>query len=133
MWVQARPQGRRIRILATRDKARVVTARSPQGNFSQENMDAASRLAVQAIRAIPELRWAAVDVLIRPTRILQGRSDGLLVEGLSSAPYFTEHHMVLAGDFDQFCRSIIETAEDGYSSDVNHESSEHWAPPHAWV
>lgn len=129
MWVQARPRGRRVRILAGRDKAWAVTARAPQARLSQEHIDAASRIAVHSIRAVPELHWAAVDVVIRPTLMAQGRADGLLVEGLSSAPHFTPDHLVLAGDFDQFFDSIIDAAFSSFTSDVDNEASIDSAAP----
>lgn len=107
IWAQARPVGRRVRILATREKAWVVTAQSSQGRLSEEHIYAASRLAVRAVRAIPELRWAAVNVLIRPRLLANGNPDGLLVEGLTLTPSYSPQDQVRAGDFDQFCSVII--------------------------
>lgn len=108
VWVQARIQGERVRVLATRQKAMVVTARSTQRVLDESHIYSAGKLAVEAIRAVPELRWAAVDILIRPTRLRDGRRGGLLVEGLAVSPGYSSQDYVLAGDFDSFCRKITE-------------------------
>lgn len=110
MWVQSRFQGRRVRVLATRYTSAVTTALSPQGSLQEEHILKAGRLAVEAVRAVPELRWAAVDILIRPTRLREGRRGGLLVEGISMRPRYSPLDQVIAGDFDAFCRSLIPTA-----------------------
>lgn len=107
IWVQARPVGRRVRVLATREKAWVVTAHRSQVNLSSQHIYAASRLAVRAVRAVPELRWAAVTVLIRPRLIANGVPGGLLVEGLTLTPSYSPQDQIRAGDFDQFCSVII--------------------------
>lgn len=106
-WVQTRPIGRRVRVLATREKAWVVTAHSSQARLSAEHIYLASRLAVRAVRAVPELRWAAVDVLIRPRLLAKGDREGLLVEGLSITPSYSPQDQIRAGDFDQFCAEVL--------------------------
>lgn len=108
MWVQARPLGVRLRVLATRFKSWVVATDLEKPQISRSDLDAAQRMAVQAIRAVPELQWASVDILVRPNRIRQGRTGGLLVEGITRAPVFDINDQVIAGDFDAFCRAIIE-------------------------
>lgn len=109
MWVQARSRGRRVRVLATKEKALAVTAKNNRDDLDNAHIESASRLAVQAVRAIPELRWSAVDLLVRPTRIAKNLTDGILVEGLTLAPRFSPMDMVISGDFDTFCEAIVES------------------------
>src|SRR5699024_1394828 len=89
MWAQTRLRGRRIRFLATQGRAWVATAKRNRGRLEAEHVARAGQLAVKAVRAVPELRWACVDVLIRPSRIRAGLTDGLLVEGLTLAPKYS--------------------------------------------
>lgn len=65
-------------------------------------------LAVRAVRAVQELRWAAVDILLRPGRLIKGRVGGVLVEGLTRAQKYTAKDSLVAGDFDAFCRWLVE-------------------------
>lgn len=108
MWAQARPRGRRLRALATREKSWVVTTDSGLRPLEEEYLTAAGRLAVHAIRAIPELRWAAVDLVVRPSRLKQARPGGVLIEGLTLEPQYAAKTQIIAGDFDAFSRWIIE-------------------------
>lgn len=123
MWVQSRPHGPRLRILATQKRAWVVTAGKGQQDVEEGAIQAASLVAVQAVRAVPELRWAAVDLFLRPRRIREFRRDGVLVEGLSIGPAFSAEDRIIAGNFDAFCSWIVEaedarTDEDGSRSGI---------------
>lgn len=114
MLVQARPRGRRIRILASDRESWVATVNVREKRIEDEHFEIASRLAVEAVRAIPELRWAAVDLVIRPSALREGSRTGVLVEGLTMAPRFSSEDLVLAGNLDEFCldilKGVIETA-----------------------
>lgn len=107
-WVQARPSGRHLRVLATPDKAWVITEEAPRRTLSATEVEEASRVAVRAVRAVPELRWVAVDLILRRRRLLDGRPDPVLVEGMSLTPRYSQDDHVMAGDFDEFCRHIIQ-------------------------
>lgn len=109
MWVQSRPGGERVRVLATTTKTWVVTAQAESPPLSETDINAASDLAVHAVRAVPELRWAAVDVLVDPRRTQENRLRGVLVEGLTHTPRFSNDEDVIAGDFDAFARHIVES------------------------
>lgn len=111
MWVQSRSAGPRVHVLATQQKAWMVTAPGSQQPLENEDIVAASQMAVQAVRAVPELRWAGVDLVLRPRRIRESRPGGVLVEGMSIGPAYSAEDHVIAGDFDAFCRWIVE-AED---------------------
>lgn len=106
--VQARPSGRRFRILASERKAWVVTASTKQKPSDSEQVVAACRVAVEAVRAIPELRWCAVDVVVRPSAFREGRRSSVLVEGLTLRPRYSHEDKIIAGDMDEFCRGLIE-------------------------
>ncbi|RJN32062.1 CapA family protein [Nesterenkonia natronophila] len=107
-WVQARPSGRRLRVLATPDKAWLVTERRLRQALSTAEVEAVSRVAVRAVRAVPELRWGAVDVVLRRRRLTEGRPDPVLVEGVMLNPRYSQDDHVLAGSFDEFCRLVFQ-------------------------
>ena len=108
-WVQARPAGRRVRILATPEKVWAITSETDSRPLADDLTAAAGEMAVEAVRAIPELRWAAVDTLIRQSRIRDGRPNGVLVEGLTDQPTYSTHTRLLAGDFDIFFHHLIKS------------------------
>lgn len=108
MWVQTRPPGVRLRVLATPDKSWVITSKQEPQPVSKASISAAGDLAVRAVRAVPELRWAAVDVLVRPRRLQESRPGGALIEGLTLVPKFAPEDEIIAGDFDAFAHRILE-------------------------
>lgn len=110
MRVQARSRGRHLRILASREEAAVVIAKNTPGPLDDAHLATAGKQAVEAVRAIPELHWAAVDLVVRPSRLRENRSGGVLVEGLTLTPRFSPTDRIIAGDLDGFCRSIIDDA-----------------------
>ncbi|WP_261623342.1 hypothetical protein [Nesterenkonia marinintestina] len=116
MWVQARPRGRRLRVLATQHRAWVVTVPSDSRPLEVEHLREASRLAVKAVRAIPELRWAAVDLVVRRSRLQQGRPGGILVESMTCNPAYSTEVRIIAGDFDAFSRAVIGPVNDDRAS-----------------
>lgn len=108
MWVQTRPRGRRLRVLATRGKSWVVTTKAGLRPLEEEYLAAAGQLAVHAVRAIPELSWAAVDLVVRQSRFKEGRRGGVLIEGLTLEPEYTTEDQIIVGDFDAFVRWVVE-------------------------
>jgi D-alanine-D-alanine ligase-like ATP-grasp enzyme len=113
MLVQARPKGYRLRILATSEQPRVVISQNGRNITDEAHIHAAGRRAVEAVRAIPELRWAAVDVVVRPKAFREGRDSGVMVEGLSMLPKVSSEDYIVAGDFEVFCREILEEGPSG--------------------
>ncbi|WP_225973305.1 acetate--CoA ligase family protein [Nesterenkonia natronophila] len=111
LWVQARPPGWRVRILATPTGGWVVTTKDLQRSLNATLLRKATNAAVKAVRAIPELRWAAVDLVLRPKRVEANRVGGVLVEGLMQQPRYTTSDHVIAGDFDEFCRALITSGD----------------------
>lgn len=111
MWVQLRPRGVRVRVLAAQHKSWVITATATQESLDAVALAAASDVAVQAVRAIPELRWAAVDVVFAEASA-DPTSGSPLVEGMSISPTFTGEDQVIAGSFDEFCRWVVEPSNE---------------------
>lgn len=103
-WVQSIPTGPRLRVLASHLKAHAVIVSQEQRSVSAETVQATGLLAVEAVRAVPELRWAAVDIVLAP---VEGGTE-LLVEGLTTAPSFTHGDQIIAGGIDEFCQWIVE-------------------------
>jgi D-alanine-D-alanine ligase-like ATP-grasp enzyme len=103
-FVQAHRRGYRARILATQHTALAVVSRQ-SAHVSGAHLNSASEVAVSAVRAIPELRWAAVYVLVL-------KSGECLVEGLALNPRFTARDRVVAGDMDGFFSWLIEEGSD---------------------
>lgn len=109
IWVQSRLRGVRMRVLATPERSWVVTA-DLRDRVRRRELIAASRMAVRAVRAIPELGWAAVDILVRPGRFRFGEPKRVVVEGLSRSPEYSSNDFIIAGDFDEFSQFIIHSS-----------------------
>lgn len=107
-WVQSRPQGRHLRVLATPDGVSLITEKSPRGPLKAKEINEISRIAVSAVRAVPELRWAAVDLIFRRRGLFTKQPEHpVLVEGITLTPRYWQDDHVMAGNFDDFSLSII--------------------------
>lgn len=96
-WVvQLRQAGIRLRVIASREAVLCVLGGSGESRINDRTFEAASNLAVHAIRAIPELRWGSVDMVVRPAKHPGGPSR-VLVEGLEASPTLHATQRVLAG------------------------------------
>lgn len=95
--VQTHRPALRFRIVATPDKALAAFAPSEQELPEADAMRRASELAVRAVRSLPQLRWAAVDVAIGTST--PGASA--LVEHLSVLPTFEWYDTIVAGSMDR--------------------------------
>ncbi|MGO1522406.1 MAG: CapA family protein [Nesterenkonia sp.] len=111
MWVQVRPRGVRVRVLATQHKSWGVTAAATEKSLNAVAIASASEVAIRAVRAVPELRWAAVDVVFSGPSA-KSTSKPPLVEGMSMSPTFTAEDQVIAGSFDEFCRWVVEPSSE---------------------
>lgn len=110
MWVQSRPAGIRVRVLASREKPWLITAAADQRPLTDPEINSASRTAIQAVQAIPELRWAAVDLLFTTQGLSQENFPKALVEGLTTKPVYGNGEHVLTGDFDAFARWVVDSS-----------------------
>ncbi|MFD5823765.1 ATP-grasp domain-containing protein [Nesterenkonia xinjiangensis] len=107
--VQTRPAGARIRLYATRDEVLWVTAARRQELLPEEVIETAARAAVRAVRSVPELRWAPVDVVI-PRRAAGRPWARPLVEGMVSRPKLVAGHQVIGGSLVDLVRWIAQNS-----------------------
>ncbi len=73
-------------------------------DFPPELCAAASKVGVEAVRAIPELRWGAVAIVFRKA-LIGGRTA--LVEGVSIDPMISTDHSVVAGSLDNVWARVL--------------------------
>ncbi len=105
-FVQVHKRGFRYRVIASTEGALAVTASSSQMLPSQEHIDEAVRVAVESVRAVPQLRWASVDVVIPSD---SNKVEGL-IEGMSIRPAFFTDDLVVAGSLEDVFEMIISAA-----------------------
>lgn len=99
------PDGSRFAVVASPTQVLLVVGDSAVQPPSVEELGKASELAVRAVRAIPELRWAVVDVVVPDPE----SGQGALVEGLSSNPALEGTPVVLAGSSREFAEALLNT------------------------
>lgn len=109
-WVvQSYRLGQRAIVLANRTRALSVLQSASESAISIDNIQAVCGTAVDAVRAIPELRWAAVDVAVgRTSNGNQGLPREVLVEGMTINRTLTGNEEIRAGDMDDAFRFILE-------------------------
>lgn len=106
-FVQLSAEGLPLRVFARADGAVAVSTPDPAVTVDEQILEVATETAVRAVRAVPELRWAVVDVLIRPERIAAGRANPVVVEGLSHTPHFAATERLIAGSLDDLFAWIL--------------------------
>lgn len=105
-WIiQLRQSGTRLRVITSREAVLCVLGSDSGSRLDDRTFEAAGNLAVQAIRAIPELRWGSVDVVVRPAKQPGGPSR-VLVEGLEASPTLHANQRVLAGSLPDAIASV---------------------------
>jgi hypothetical protein len=109
IFVQARPEGSRATVLATRDAA-VATLSNLEASMTlladKQCLSRAKRLAVAAVRAVPELRWASVEVVF-PRPDATDSPPLPSVEHLSTDPFLPVGHRILDGSIEGFLETIL--------------------------
>lgn len=104
-WIiQEQPSGHLLRVLAFRDGALAVTGAEP--DVAAAPLAAAERLAVQAVQAVPQLRWGVVEVVV-PADGDDYLPPAGLVQGMSLTPRFYPADTVVAGDLDRFFQRLL--------------------------
>lgn len=106
-FVQSRVRGVRMRLYCMRDAVVFATSRPEEDVVSLEYavFESIGLAGLSAVRAIPGLRWAAVDVVVRPRGVKGSR---VLVEGLTVNPRLTADEVLIAGDIEQFFDQVVE-------------------------
>lgn len=89
------PAGTRLRVVATQDCVLAVIVPEGEARPGASTLDAATAVALQGARALPQLRWAVVDVLVDSGR--SGRAEAM-VESMTLQPTFSAGDLVIAGD-----------------------------------
>ena len=115
--VQARHPGRRYQVIATAHEALAVLG--DEGLSWSELAEVAS-LAVYSIRAIPELRWASVEVVIPESKL----QFNCIVEGINTNPSIEFGTSVLAGSLDDVCHFILADAAELCHQDSDEENTD---------
>lgn len=104
--IQEYPAGQRFTVIASRSRGVVIVGRRLSEQVSGEDILRLSDSAVDAVRAFPELRWAAVQVVV-PQLDTEGK---VLVEGMTTRPVFSRGDYLLAGSFGDFTDLVLEGA-----------------------
>lgn len=105
--VQARLSGLRFSVIATPTEALVVVSPPGQDQFDATIIEEVSVLAVSAVRAVPHLRWAVVDIIRRyPNKEARARPM-TLVEEMSINPTFNTTSEVVAGSMDNVFEMLV--------------------------
>lgn len=117
-FVQTHRPGLRFRVLATPIEALAAVAPSEQRMPEADAIRRASELAVRAVRALPQLRWAAVDISIGTG----ARGANAVVEHLSVLPTFEWYDTIVAGSMDSVFDMLVAGASDspGAEADNHH-------------
>lgn len=105
--VQTYPPGVRVRVCATKYEAFAILAEEGTDPIDATFAAVASHAAVEAIRAVPELRWAIVDIVVQPRLLALDRREKALVEGMSLTPLLDLDQLILAGSIDDFFAWLV--------------------------
>lgn len=106
--VQEYPAGHRYTVIASRSGAlAVIGRRVAEAPVEAEVFYRIAERAVDAVRAVPELRWSAVQLVVP-----QMETEGdVLVEGMTADPIFSPGDYLLAGSLEDFTDLVLEGAD----------------------
>lgn len=127
IWhVQRYRTGTRVRVVASQHEAFFITTSAEPASLNDSELQRVSRLAVWAVRAIPELCWGSVDIYLGESRAPTDRQDGGMaesvadadaprhagtrrprVEGIQVNPRFSRDEVLIAGDIPRFVDWIL--------------------------
>ncbi len=107
-YVIERKPAIRLRVIASNERAMVVIHRFPtQGEVSAEAIECASVLAVQAVRAMPQRRWAAVDIAVTGSSTEGSSAGTCYIEEMSIRPNFRRRELIVAGSMEDVFNEIL--------------------------
>ena len=105
---QAVPDGIRLRVFATSSGGHAVLCDAADASaLTSDAIVEGAKLAVRAVRAIPDLRWAAVDVVVPDRQRASVGSERAVVERVSVRPEASGDHILVAGDTAAFFDAIL--------------------------
>lgn len=102
--------GTRLSIIASPERAFAVLGGKATDVPTQQVLDDATALAVSAVRALPQLNWAVVDVVCPIPGATTTVKTSSFVERLSANPTFGPESTVIAGSIDRTLDLIIDRA-----------------------
>lgn len=101
-YVQSVPRGTRLRIISSPTRCFAVLQK---GGETVGDIDAALSVAAKAVRSIPGLRWAAVDVVIAKS---ENGGNRVSAEGLSLNPQVGGDYQVVYGALTDFFTYLMD-------------------------
>lgn len=127
--VQAVPTGIRLRVLASRRGGHVVACEAADAPaLTDDAIVGGAELAVRAVRAIPDLRWAAVDVVAPDPRPAGVSAAPAVVERVSIRPELGDNHVLIAGDMTEFFDAILPDNEPTVTRSWASRARRWWRP-----
>lgn len=113
-YVQERPSGTRFRVIATPERALVAIVGAGVDAPSEDSLHRGTLLAVRAVRALPQLRWAVVDVCVGEMPSDEVVADApseerptAWVEEVSHRPTFRPDDVVVAGSMQAYFDYVL--------------------------
>lgn len=105
-WIR----GTRFSIIASPERAFAVIGEKSTDAPAQQILDDATALAVSAVRALPQLNWAVVDVVYPSPGSTKTGKTPFFVERLSANPTFHPDSRVIGGSISRSLDLIIDWA-----------------------
>ncbi|MGO2859777.1 MAG: hypothetical protein ACTIC1_01375 [Brevibacterium sp.] len=109
-YAQSRRPGLRFSVIASRDAVLVVLVQSAQDECNQDVLNKVTKLAVRAVRAVPQLRWGVVEIVHQQELDRSGRKVETMVEGITLNPTVSTADTVIAGSMDNFVTLVVNGA-----------------------
>lgn len=106
-FVQTRHPGLRFSVIAAPHAALAVIASPEQSQPDDEIVEKVSTLAVAAVRTVPQLRWAVVDIVQPFGKRENDSRPEAVVEEISINPTFDSMSEVIAGSMDKIVDLLI--------------------------
>lgn len=106
--VQVHPRGDRLRVFADNDKSSAVIRTSEESQVTDEELRRASEVAVHAVRAVPGLRWACVEVVLTDQASDGESGRDVLVEEITYRPTMNGEDRVIAGSIVSLAGMIVD-------------------------
>lgn len=108
MVVQQRLRGTRVRVYAHRGAASWILGAPGAEPLPEELLQEIAATAVRSVRAIPELRWSVVSVVVDEQAPAGSRA---VAEGLIAYPLARPDQVVLGGSAEEFAQWLLEASQ----------------------
>ncbi|QZY53129.1 hypothetical protein KVY00_06820 [Leucobacter tenebrionis] len=111
-YAQQRPDGERFRVIASPQRALVAISADASSSPDAEAMELVSRTAVLAVRAAPQRRWAAVDLVVCRASSSSEDERVVYVEEVSCHPTFAAEDRVVGGSMSDVYDLVLRCSAD---------------------